>query len=74
VVLGEARPSLTDPNERRVVAYHEAGHALVAWLTPTADPVHKVTIIPHGRALGVTEQLPGEDHTMTEMTGSLSDE
>jgi cell division protease FtsH len=61
VVLGEARPSLADPNERRVVAYHEAGHALVAWLTPTADPVHKVTIIPHGRALGVTEQLPGED-------------
>jgi cell division protease FtsH len=45
-----------------VVAYHEAGHALVAWLTPTADLVHKVTIIPHGRALGVTEQLPGDDH------------
>jgi cell division protease FtsH len=43
------------------VAYHEAGHALVAWLTPAADPVHKVTIIPRGRALGVTEQLPGED-------------
>jgi cell division protease FtsH len=44
-----------------VVAYHEAGHALVAWLTPEADPVHKVTIIPRGRALGVTEQLPGDD-------------
>jgi cell division protease FtsH len=61
VLLGETRPRLADPQERRVVAYHEAGHALVAWLTPAADPVHKVTIIPHGRALGVTEQLPGED-------------
>ena len=44
-----------------MVAYHESGHALVAWLTPAADPVHKVTIIPHGRALGITEQIPGED-------------
>ncbi len=61
VLLGGARPSLMDPNDRRVVAYHEAGHALVAWLTPAADPVHKVTIVPHGRALGVTEQLPSED-------------
>jgi cell division protease FtsH len=61
VRLGEVRPRLQDPDERRVVAYHEAGHALVAWLTPAADPVYKVTIIPHGRALGVTEQLPGED-------------
>jgi cell division protease FtsH len=48
-------------HDRQVVAYHEAGHALVAWLTPAADPVHKVTIIPRGRALGVTEQLPGDD-------------
>jgi cell division protease FtsH len=61
VLLGKARPLLLDAHERRVVAYHEAGHALVAWLTPAADPVHKVTIIPHGRALGVTSQLPGED-------------
>jgi cell division protease FtsH len=60
--LGGARPGLLDDRERRVVAYHESGHALVAWLTPEADPVHKVTIIPRGRALGVTEQLPGEDH------------
>ena len=62
ILLGGERPALLDPHERQVVAYHEAGHALVAWLTPNADPVHKVTIIPHGRALGVTEQLPGEDH------------
>ncbi len=61
IVLGAARPSLSDPAERRVVACHESGHAIVAWYTPEADPVHKLTIIPHGRALGVTEQLPGED-------------
>jgi cell division protease FtsH len=62
VLLGQTRPALLDPDERRVVAYHESGHALVAWLTPHADPVYKVTIVPHGRALGVTEQMPGEDH------------
>ncbi|MCD6290132.1 MAG: ATP-dependent zinc metalloprotease FtsH [Anaerolineae bacterium] len=62
VLLGGVRPMLLDARERRVVAYHEAGHALVAWLTPAADPVQKVTIIPRGRALGVTEQLPSEDH------------
>jgi cell division protease FtsH len=62
ILLGAARPSLRDPGERRIVAYHEAGHALVAWYTPEADPVHKLTIIPHGRALGITEQLPVDDH------------
>jgi cell division protease FtsH len=61
VVLGGAQPPLQDPQERRVVAYHESGHTLVAWLTPAADAVHKVTVMPHGRALGVTEQLPMED-------------
>ena len=61
ILLGAARPSLQDPAEKRIVAYHEAGHALVAWCTPEADPVHKLTIIPHGRALGVTEQLPADD-------------
>ena len=44
-----------------MVAYHESGHTLVAWLTPAADAVHKVTMMPHGRALGITQQLPGED-------------
>jgi cell division protease FtsH len=61
VLMGGVRPLLLDPHERRVVAYHEGGHALVAWFTPTADPVHKVTIIPRGQALGVTEQVPLDD-------------
>jgi cell division protease FtsH len=61
ILLGGTRPLLLSEHDRRVVAYHEAGHALVAWLMPEADPVHKVTIIPHGRALGVTAQLPEED-------------
>jgi cell division protease FtsH len=61
ILLGEERPLLMDEEARKVVAYHESGHAVVAWYTPGADPVHKVTIIPHGRALGVTEQLPEED-------------
>ena len=61
ILLGATRSLLLDEHERRAVAYHEAGHALVAWVTPGADPVHKVTIIPHGRALGVTEQLPEGD-------------
>lgn len=59
--LGAAHPQLIDPKERRLIAYHEAGHAIVAWLTPAADPVQKVTIVPHGQALGITAQLPGED-------------
>ena len=47
--------------DRRVIVYHEAGHAITAWFTCEADPVHKVTIIPHGLALGVTEQMSRED-------------
>jgi len=61
VRMGAAHPQLVNPGERRVIAYHECGHVVVAWLTPAADPVHKVTIIPHGQALGMTEQVPGED-------------
>jgi cell division protease FtsH len=50
--------------ERRNAAYHEAGHALVAKMIPNSDPIHKVTIIPRGRALGITQQLPiDERHT-----------
>ncbi len=61
VLLGEKRNLLLNEQDRKIIAYHEAGHALVAWLTPEADVVNKVTIIPRGRALGVTEQTPGED-------------
>jgi len=61
IILGATRSTILSDHDRKVVAYHEAGHALAAWLLPNADPVHKVTIIPRGRALGVTEQLPGED-------------
>ena len=62
VLMGAERKSLVlTEEERRVTAYHEAGHALMATLLPGADPVHKVTIIPRGRALGVTMQLPKDD-------------
>lgn len=61
VLLGEKRQILMDANERRVIAYHEAGHAIVAWFIPAADEVRKVTIIPRGQTLGVTEQLPADD-------------
>ena len=62
VLMGAERRSMVISDlEKRTTAYHEAGHALVARLLPTADPVHKVTIIPRGRALGVTQQLPSED-------------
>lgn len=62
VMMGAERKSMVvSEQERRTTAYHEAGHALVALLLPGTDPVHKVTIIPRGRALGVTQQLPSED-------------
>ena len=62
VLMGSERKSLIMSDEdKRATAYHEAGHALVALLTPEADPVHKVTIIPRGMALGVTMTMPEED-------------
>jgi cell division protease FtsH len=62
VTMGAERRSMVMPvEERRNTAYHESGHAVVAKLLPKTDPVHKVTIIPRGRALGVTLQLPTED-------------
>jgi cell division protease FtsH len=62
VVAGpERRTRLISDREKKVIAYHEAGHALVAYLLPNADPVHKITIIPRGRALGYTMTLPMED-------------
>jgi len=62
VIMGTERRSMVMPeHERRNTAFHESGHAVVARLLPKTDPVHKVTIIPRGRALGVTMQLPQED-------------
>jgi cell division protease FtsH len=62
IIMGAERRSIVMPEEeRRNTAYHESGHAIVAFLLPKTDPVHKVTIIPRGRALGVTMQLPTED-------------
>ncbi|MGE5669098.1 MAG: ATP-dependent zinc metalloprotease FtsH, partial [Betaproteobacteria bacterium] len=62
IIMGAERRSIVMPEEeRRNTAYHESGHAVVAMLLPKTDPVHKVTIIPRGRALGVTMQLPESD-------------
>ncbi len=62
IIMGAERRSMIMPeHERKNTAYHESGHAVVARLLPKTDPVHKVTIIPRGRALGVTMQLPTED-------------
>ena len=62
IFMGAERRSMVMPEEeRRNTAYHESGHAVVAKLMPKTDPVHKVTIIPRGRALGLTMQLPSED-------------
>ena len=67
VLMGSERKSMIiSDEEKRLTAFHEAGHALVARLLPKTDPVHKVSIIPRGLALGVTQQLPKEDrHTMS---------
>src|SRR5207249_818621 len=62
VLMGvERRSMIISDAEKRTIAYHEAGHALVADFLPGADPLHKVTIIPRGRALGLTMQLPMDD-------------
>ncbi len=75
ILLGTARTGLMNPKEREVVAYHEAGHALVAHFTPGADPLRKVSIVPRGRALGVTVQMPEEDrhnYSRTYLLGRLA--
>ena len=62
IFMGRERRSLIlSDEEKRITAYHEGGHALTAKLLPGSDPVHKVSIVPRGRALGITMQLPGED-------------
>jgi cell division protease FtsH len=76
VLMGAERKSMVISNEeKRVTAFHEAGHTLVGLKVPNADPVHKVTIIPRGMALGVTQQLPeGDRHNYTQeyLLGQIS--
>jgi len=61
ILLGHKREEMLGEEEKKIIAYHEAGHALLAKLIPGADPLQKVTIIPRGRSLGATEQAPEED-------------
>ncbi len=73
ILMGAERRSIVMPEEeRRNTAYHESGHAIVAKLLPKTDPVHKVTIIPRGRALGVTMQLPEHDRYSMDRTYMLN--
>jgi cell division protease FtsH len=74
VIAGPERKSrLISDDEKRVIAYHEAGHALVGHTLPHADPVHKITIIPRGRSLGSTWSLPEEDRFLETRQGMLDD-
>jgi cell division protease FtsH len=67
VLMGAPRGDLINPSERERIACHEAGHALGAWFSPASDPLEKISIVPRGRALGFTEQIPTEDrHNVTE--------
>ncbi|MFA5823788.1 MAG: ATP-dependent zinc metalloprotease FtsH [Thermodesulfovibrionales bacterium] len=61
VLMGAVREETISDTEKRITAYHEAGHTLAAWELPGADPIYKVSIIPRGMAMGVTQLLPGED-------------
>lgn len=61
IVMGGKREEILSEYEKRMTAYHEAGHALIGWLLPEVDPVHKVTIVPRGRSLGVTYFQPNEE-------------
>jgi len=74
VMMGPARTSrVISERERKVTAYHEGGHALVSWLIPGSDPIHKVTIIPRGHSLGLTASLPTEDRYNRSRTEFMSD-
>ncbi len=74
VIAGPQRKSrLISDREKKIIAYHESGHALIAKLIPGTDPVHKVSIIPRGPALGYTLQLPLEDKYLTTKTELLDD-
>jgi cell division protease FtsH len=74
VLIGAKREEVLSAEEKRRTAYHEAGHALCAWLTPKADPIFKLTIIPRGRSLGMTRFRPDEermDYTQTQLWAQL---
>ncbi|MBU0679910.1 MAG: ATP-dependent zinc metalloprotease FtsH [Proteobacteria bacterium] len=75
VMMGaERRSMIITEEEKKITAYHEVGHALVAWMLPGADPVHKVTIVPRGKALGLTMQLPETEkhsHSYTYLFNNL---
>jgi len=74
VLMGPERKSLVlSEQDKKVTAFHEAGHAIVAHFVPGANPLHKISIIPRGRALGVTQQLPEEDKYMHPKSYWLSD-
>ncbi len=63
ILMGAERKGMVmSESERKAIAYHESGHTILAWMLPNTDPLHKVTIIPHGRAMGVTQQVPLQDH------------
>ena len=70
VLMGPKREEVLSGKEKRMTAYHESGHALLAWIVPGADRVHKVTIIPRGRSLGVTQLLPEEDRLNISESGA----
>jgi cell division protease FtsH len=74
VLIGAKREEVLTPEEKKRTAYHEAGHALCAWLTPEADPLFKLTIIPRGRSLGMTRFHPEEDrldYTQTKLMAQM---
>jgi cell division protease FtsH len=68
VLMGVERPNLSDDDEKKITAFHESGHTLVARLIKGMDPVHKVTILPRGFALGVTQMIPEKDRTSANKT------
>ncbi len=75
VLMGPKREEVLQGKEKEKTAYHEAGHALVAWLTEGVERVHKVTVVPRGRALGVTQMVPEEDRfniTQEELNARLA--
>jgi len=74
VLMGSERKSMVlSAEEKRTTAYHEAGHAMVAWVLPNTDPIHKVSVIPRGMALGLTQQLPTEDRYTISAERALED-